>query len=186
MQTKKAKFLRIARIETPYSKTRIIKTPQESITIYATNVHPRKKKQMKATTDATLKREKQKYFLLKFHNFPLVRLYSILKVPRGTICPTAPYKMTTIHDENTPIDRLGKKKEKMQHIWQYRYMRIWNGCGTTEGEKIYNKPREAVSPRRQSGIAVYFVFADSSRHCPSKLRLSILSCKNKARICESQ
>ena len=65
MQTKKAKFLRIARIETPYSKTRIIKTPQESITIYATNVHPRKKKQMKATTDATLKRGKTKIFSVK-------------------------------------------------------------------------------------------------------------------------
>lgn len=66
MPTKKTKILRIARIETPYSKTRIIKTPQQSITIYATNVHPRKKEQMKATTDATLKRGKTKIFYVNF------------------------------------------------------------------------------------------------------------------------
>ena len=128
-----------------------------------------KKKQMKATTDATLKREKQKYFLLKFHNFSLVRFYSILKVPRGTIRPTAPYKMTTIHDENTPIDRLGKKKEKMQHIWQYRYMRIWNGCGTTGGGKIYNKPREAVSPPETKRHCSIFCFRRQFSPLPFKI-----------------
>lgn len=66
MLTKKTNFLRIARIETPYSKTRIIKTPQESITIYAIDVHHRKKEQMKATTDATLKRGKTKIFYVNF------------------------------------------------------------------------------------------------------------------------
>ena len=45
MLTKKTNFLRIARIETPYSKTRIIKTQQESITIYAIDVHHRLKKE---------------------------------------------------------------------------------------------------------------------------------------------
>ena len=66
MPTKKTNFLYVARIETPYSKTRIIKTPQESITIYAIDVHHRKKKQMKATTDTTLKRGKTKIFYVNF------------------------------------------------------------------------------------------------------------------------
>lgn len=68
MLTKKTNFLRIARIETPYSKTRIIKTPQESITIYATNVHPRLKKRntnMRATILADIKR-KTKIFYVNF------------------------------------------------------------------------------------------------------------------------
>ena len=60
MPTKKTNFLHIARIETPYSKTRIIKTPQESITIYATNVHPRKKKANESDNGRNIKAEKNK------------------------------------------------------------------------------------------------------------------------------
>lgn len=124
---------------------------------------------MKATTDATLKREKQKYFLLKFHNFSLVRFYSILKVPRGTIRPTAPYKMTTIHDENTPIDRLGKKKEKMQHIWQYRYMRIWNGCGTTGGGRYIINLGKPYHPGDKAALQ-YILFS------PTVLATALQNC----------
>lgn len=67
MPTKKTNFLHIARIETPYNKTRIIKTPQESITIYAIDVHHRLKKRntnMRATILADIKR-KTKIFSVK-------------------------------------------------------------------------------------------------------------------------
>ncbi len=60
MLTKKTNFLHIARIETPYSKTRIIKTPQESITIYAIDVHHRLKKKKHEYESDNTRRHKAK------------------------------------------------------------------------------------------------------------------------------
>lgn len=124
--------------------------------------------------------------MLIFHNFSLVRFYSILKVPRGTIRPSPHRIKRWTHTMKTwQQNDTGERKDATHSsipLYAHEERPRDNG-----GQKKYN-PREAVRlPASQAALHHILVsptvFAPP---IPSKLRLSILSIQNKIRKRESQ